>query len=125
MRFSRSSSRTMIGGEDARIDIAAAQDQPDFAAAKALGLRQHRGEPGGARAFGHGLLQGEVGVDRAFEMRLINQHNVGDEFAHDRQRQRADVLDGNAFGQRRLRRSGGLRRPTRSTSTGRAPPRPR
>ena len=54
-------------GEDARIDVAAAQDQPDLAAAEALRLGQHRGKPGGARAFRHRLLQREIGVDRALD----------------------------------------------------------
>ena len=44
-------------GQDARIDVAAAQDQPDLAAAESLRLGQHRRKPGGAGAFRHGLLQ--------------------------------------------------------------------
>ena len=39
------------GGEDARIDVAAAQDQADLAAAKPGRLGQHGGEAGGARAL--------------------------------------------------------------------------
>ena len=96
-------------GENARIDIAAAQDEADLAAAEALRLGQHGGEAGGARAFRHGLLQGEIGVDRALELRLVDQHDVGDQFAHDRQRQLADILDRDAFGQRRRRRAAGSR----------------
>ena len=125
MRSSRSSSRTMIGGENARIDVAAAQDQPDLAAAESLRLDQHGGEPGGARAFGHGLLQREIGIDGALEMRLVDQHDLGHELAHDRQRQRADILDRDALGQRRRRRAAGARRAARSRTTDRAPPRRR
>ncbi len=42
-----------------------------------------------------------IGVDRALQMRLVDQHDLGDQFAHDRQRQRADVLHRDALGQRR------------------------
>ena len=46
--------------------------------AKALGLCEHGGEARGARALRHGLLQGQIGVDRALEMRLVDQDDVGD-----------------------------------------------
>ena len=61
--------------------------EPDLAAAETVGIGQHGSKPGGARAFRHGLLQGQIGVDRAFEMRLVDQHDLGDQFADDRQRQ--------------------------------------
>ena len=89
------------GREDARIDIAAAQDQADLAAAESLRLGQHGGKPGGAGPFRHGLLQREKGIDRALDQRLVDQNDVADEFAHDRQRQLADIAHRNAFGQRR------------------------
>ena len=93
-------------GENARIDIAAAQHQPDaLARESASGSASMRGKPGGAGAFRHRLLQGEIGVDGALEMLLVDQHDVGDELADDRQRQRADILHRDAFGQRRRRRS--------------------
>ena len=63
----------------------------------------------------------QIGVDRALEMRLVDQHDLGDEFAHDRQRQRADVLHRDAFGQRRAADRAAVRRAARSTSTDRAP----
>ena len=88
-------------GQDPRIDVAAAQNEPDLAAAEALRPGQHRAQPGGAGALRHGLLQGQVGVDRALEMRLVDEHDLGDELAHDRQRERAHVLHGDAFRQRR------------------------
>ena len=71
-------------GQDARVDIAAAQDQPDLAAGEALRVREQCREPGGAGAFRHGLLVGEEGVHGAFEVRLLHQQHVGDERAHDR-----------------------------------------
>src|SRR6266545_1581573 len=87
-------------GEDTRIDIAATENEPYVAAAEALGLRQHGGKPGGAGAFRHGLLQREIGVDRALERLLVDQHDFRNEIAHDRQRQRADILHRDAFGER-------------------------
>ena len=89
------------GRQNARIDIAAAQNEADLFAAEALGLGQHGGEAGGARAFRHGLLQGQIGVDRALEMRLVDQNDLGHQFADHRQRELADILDRDAFGQRR------------------------
>ena len=88
-------------GKNARVDVAAAQDQPHLAAAEPVRPGQHGAEPGRAGAFRHRLLQGEIGVDRPLEMRLVDQHDLGDELAHDRQRQHADVLDRDAFRQRR------------------------
>ena len=109
-------------GENARVDVAAAQDQPDLAAAESLRLGQHGGKPGRAGAFRHRLLQGEIGVDRALEMRLVDQHDLGDELAHDRQRQRADVLDRDAFRQRRAAERPVLAAAARSRTRDKAPP---
>ena len=89
------------GRQNARIDIAAAEDQADAFAGKAQRLGQHGGQPGRARAFRHGLLQRQVGVDRAFELRLVDQDDVRHQFADDRQRQFADILDRDAFRQSR------------------------
>ena len=55
-------------------------------------------------------------------MRLVDQHDLRHELAHDRQRQLADVLHRDAFGQRRRRRRGAARRSARSRTTDRAPP---
>jgi hypothetical protein len=88
------------GGENPRINVAAAENQPHLAAAEFVRLGQHGGKPGRAGALRHGLLQGEIGVHRTLEMRLIDEDNVGDERAHDGERQRADVLHRNAFGER-------------------------
>ena len=75
--------------------------RPTFLPGKRSGLRQHGGQARGARAFRHGLLQREIGVHRAFEMRLVDQHDLGDQLADHRQRQLTDILDRDAFGQRR------------------------
>ena len=98
---------------------------PTLLAAKALRLRQHRGEAGGARALRHGLLQREIGVDRALDVLLVDQHDVAHQCAHDRQRQRADILDRDAFGERRAAERPVAAVRARSTSTDRARPRRR
>ena len=59
-------------GEDARVDIAAAQNQTDLAAAEELRCREHRGKAGSTRPFRHSLLQGEICVHSALKMSLIN-----------------------------------------------------
>ena len=46
------------------------------------------------------FCSGEVGGDRLLDRRLRHQHDVVDEAAGDRQRQLADILDGDAFGER-------------------------
>ena len=46
------------GGEDARVDVAAAEHEADALALEALGLRQHGRETRRARAFRHGPLVG-------------------------------------------------------------------
>ena len=74
------------GGEEPRVDIAAAQDEPDALALKSLGLRQHGREPGRAGALGHRALQGGIGVDGALDRRLVDEDDVRDEVAHDGQR---------------------------------------
>ena len=71
-------------GEQTRIDVAAAEYEADLLALEALRLREQRREPRGARALRHRLLQGEIGVHRTLDVLFVNQHNVGNEFAHDR-----------------------------------------
>ncbi len=88
-------------GEDTGIDIAAAQDQADLFAVEAFRLGQHGGEPGGACALGHRLLLGQEMIHRLLELRLADKHDAGNKLAHNRQRQRADGLHRDAFGQRR------------------------
>ena len=105
------------GGEP-RVDVAAGEDEPDAPAAEALRVGEDGGKAGGAGALGHGLLQHQIGGDRLLDRALGDQHHVVDVAADDLQRQLADVLDRDAFGQRLaadLRRS---RRAARPTSTG-------
>ena len=74
---------------------------PTLRSRKRSGDSEHGREAGGPRPFRHGLLQGEIGVHRALEMGLVDQDDVGHEFPHHRQRQRPDILDRDAFGERR------------------------
>jgi hypothetical protein len=83
---------------DTRIDIAAAQDEADFPALEARRIGEHGGEPGGAGAFGHGLLQREEGIHRALELNFFREEDVGNQLPDDRQRQLADVFDCDSFG---------------------------
>src|SRR5262249_45521388 len=89
------------GSEHARIDIAATQDKADFHSLEPCRLRQHRREAGGTRPFCHGFLKRQVGIDLAVELRLINQNDVGDQFAYDRQSELANIFHRNALGERR------------------------
>ena len=63
-------------------------------------LGQHGGEAGGTRTFRHRFLQGEEGVHRAFDLRLVDQDDVADQIAHNRQSELADILHRDAFGER-------------------------
>ena len=87
-------------GGKPRIDVAAGKDEPDAASAEAGGIGEHGGEAGGAGALGHGLLEHEIGGDGLLDSELGHQHDVVDMAANDFQRQRADVLDGDALGER-------------------------
>ena len=61
---------------------------------------EHCREAGRAGTLGHGLLRREMGVDRPFEMALVDAHDGIDMTAHDRQRLLSGYLDGDAFGHR-------------------------
>ena len=93
-----------------------ARIRADALAAEAVGVGEDRGEPGGAGALGHGLLQHQVCGDRLLDGAFADQHHVVDVTAHDLERQLADVLDGDALGKRLaadLRRLAAERRPHR------------
>ena len=108
---SRSSSRTMIEARMRGSILPPHRIEPDALAGKALRLRQHRGEARRARAFRHRLLQ--ASGTRSPRARCAPRRPAAmsrDQCAHDRQRQRADVLHRDAFGQASRRRSGGSRR---------------
>ena len=75
--------------------------RPDPLALEPRRVGEHRCKAGRARAFGHGPLIGRIGVDRALDRRLVHQDDLGDEIAHDRERQPPDGLDRNALSQGR------------------------
>src|SRR5262249_9329587 len=78
--------------QDPRVDVAAAQDQPDLAAAERLRLGQHCGEAGGARTFRHRLLQGQIRIHRPLEMGLIYKYDFRHKLAYDLHRYHPNLL---------------------------------
>ena len=106
---SRSSSRTMIDARMRGSMLPPHSTSPTFLPANRSGFGQHRGQAGGARALRHGLLQGQIGVDRALDVLLVDQHDVADQRADDRQGERADILHRDAFGERRAAERDGCR----------------
>ena len=107
-------------GQYQRIDVAAAQHQPDLASGESAGGAEQRRQPRRARAFDDRFLDLEQHHDRLLEIALADQHDVVDQLAHDRQRQLAGLSDRDAFGdgvQAELRSSAAS---ARSTSRGNA-----
>ena len=86
-------------GEKARVDVAAADDDPDPPAAKPLRRGQHRGETGGARTLDDQFLPLEQNLDRALDRHIVNQQNVRDERLDDAPCQPARLLDCDALGE--------------------------
>ena len=99
MRSSRSSSRTMIEARMRGSMLPPHRIRPTLRRRKRSGSTSKAASPAAPAPFGHRLLQGKIGIDRALELHLVDQDDLGDELAHDRQRQRADVLHRDAFGQ--------------------------
>ena len=98
------------GGEEAGVDVAAAEHEADAPARETLRLGEEGREPRRTGALGHGALEGGVGGDRALDGRLLDEDDLCDEVAHDRQGLCADGLDRDALGQGRRRRSAVPRR---------------
>ena len=92
------------GGQQAGVDIAARDDQADATAPEAFGMGQHGCERGGPRALGHGLLDLGEQLHALFHRCLIDEQDVFDQFAHQRQGQHARPLDGDALGDSRAAR---------------------
>ena len=74
--------------------------RPTLLPAKRSGRRAGR-EPRRTGALGHGALEGGVGGDRALDGRLLDEDDLCDEVAHDRQGPCAHGLDRDALGQGR------------------------
>jgi hypothetical protein len=90
-------------GQQARVDVAAGDDQAALLAAEPFGIGQQGGQGGGAGAFHDGLLDVAVECDAALEERLLDQQHVVDQRPGDRVAQVADFLDRDALGDGRGR----------------------
>ena len=102
--------------EQAAVDVAAAQDEADAAAAEPLGVARDRGEAGGAGALDHDLLDLQQLQDRGLDRGLLDQQHLVDQPLDDRQGQLAGPLDRDALGDgRRRRRLAGRPRSRRYT----------
>ena len=99
MRSSRSSSRTMIEARMRGSILPPQRMRPTLRLRNRRRIRQHSGKAGGAGTFRHRLLQGEKRVHRALDLRLVDQNDVADQFAHHRQGELADILHRDAFGE--------------------------
>ncbi len=66
-------------GQHQRLDVAAAQHQPDLAAGEARAVLQQRGEADRAGALDHRLLDLEQHQDRLLDVVLADQHDVVDQ----------------------------------------------
>ena len=71
------------GGQQQRVDVAAAQHQADFPALEALRVFQQRRQPGRARAFDHGLLDLQQHQHGLLDVALVHQHHVVHPLADD------------------------------------------
>ena len=86
-------------GKQPAVDVAAADDDRDPFAGKALGRGEHRRHPAGAGPFGDQLLPFEQSLERTFEHRFIDQQDVGDECLDNASRQPPRLFDRDPFGQ--------------------------
>ena len=88
------------GGEHARIDVAAGDDDADIAAGESRAVMQDGGQRGRAGALDHRFFDFEQHQNGAFQRRLIDQQNIRDVPANDFTGDFAGSLDGDAFGNR-------------------------
>ena len=88
-------------GQQQRLDVAAAQHQPDAAPGEALAVLHQRRQADRAGALDHRLLDLEQREDRHLDVALVDQQHVVDRAPDDRQRQRAGLLHADAVGDRR------------------------
>ena len=85
-------------GKHAAVDVAAGDRDADALAGEALRMLEERGERGGAGAFGHRLLDLDQRNDRALDGFFRHHQDLFHFLADDGERQLADVLDRDAFG---------------------------
>ena len=78
------------GGKKPRIDVAAAQDEPDPPPPEQIGLAPASPQAPPRRRLPPCVCwRVAIGVDRALDQRLLDEDDLGDEVAHDRQGERA------------------------------------
>jgi len=85
-------------GEQAGVDIAAGEDQPDLLAAESFRIGQQRRQGGGTSPLGHGLFHIAVEGDGALEEGLLDQQDVVDQRPGDGVAQVADLFHRDALG---------------------------
>src|SRR5215208_6676522 len=88
-------------GQDAGVDIAAAQHEADFSSAEVRGVSHHCGKACGARTFGKRFDVSQIGHYGAFDVGLADEADIVHELAANRYRALGDVLHRNALGQGR------------------------
>ncbi len=90
------------GGQQPRIDVAAAQDEADLQSAEAIGKGEHGGEAGRPGAFGHGAGERGVGSSRRSRSPASSTSRISSTRSRTMGSVKlADRLDRDAFGQRR------------------------
>ena len=88
-------------GGEARVDIAPGEDEADAPAAEsAPRSARTAARPAAPAPSAMVFCSVEIGVDRLLDGGFADQHHVVDQAADDRQRQLADILDRDAFGER-------------------------
>ena len=86
-------------GEQARVDVAAADDKADVLATERRGIGHEGGKTRRARAFGHRLFDGEQQGDGALKFGFRHQNDVIDQRLDHLIGVLAGVLHGNALGE--------------------------
>src|SRR5215208_210916 len=71
-------------GQDAGVDVAAAQHEADFSSAEVRGVGHYRCKARGSRTFGKRFDVGQIGHHRAFDIRLSDQADIVPELATNR-----------------------------------------
>ena len=96
------------GSEDTGVDIAAAQDEADLAAAEMSRISKHRGEACRTRTFSKRLLVGQIGHDGALDVALPDKAHIIDILLGNGDGALGHILDGDALGERGAAAFGGL-----------------
>ena len=120
MRSSRSSSRTMTEARMRGSILPPHRIRPTLRPAKRSGSASMAASPAAPAPSAMVFCKVRNAFTARSIMRLVDQDDVADQLAHHRQRQRADILDRDAFGERRAAERQVAAGGSRSTSTDRA-----